>query len=154
MSKERPNSIPSTVYELWDDLLEDANATAEEYRSDGWQVQLLHPGDVTPLYTDPYGLDVVIPGDEFEELERIVQDAQFDVTHVYRTDGDDARLFVILVEATDSEISVVIPAYLASDHISDLRDRADDAMYTHARPLSDDKRVTFTHEDPALFFEG
>ena len=25
-------------------------------------------------------------------------------------------------------------------------------IYTHVRPLSDDSRVTFAHDDPALFF--
>jgi hypothetical protein len=51
-------------------------------------------------------------------------------------------------------VAVVVPAFLDLAESDSLEERATDAgvMYTHVRPLSDDSRVTFTHEDPALFF--
>ena len=105
---------PPAVEQRWGELLEDAETTAAEYDADGYETRLVHPGDVTPVTGEPYGLDVLAPGDEFEALEALVERATFDTSHVYYAD--------------------------------------EGVMYTHVRPLSDDSRVTFTHDDPSLFF--
>ena len=105
---------PPAVGERWRALLEDAETTAAEYAADGYDTIVVHPGDVTPVTGEPYGLDVLAPGDEFEALEELVESATFDTSHVYYAD--------------------------------------EGVIYTHVRPLSDDSRVTFTHDDPSLFF--
>ena len=63
---------PPAVEERWGELLEDAETTAAEYDADGYETRLVHPGDVTPVTGEPYGLDVLAPGDEFEALEALV----------------------------------------------------------------------------------
>jgi hypothetical protein len=149
-----PQTAPASVSEYWAELLEDAEATAEEYGANNWETLVVHAGDVTPLSGEPFGLDVLAPGDEFEALETLAEAATFDTSHVYRTEEGDARFFIIVVEASDDGVAVVVPAFLALDRSGELRARATEAgvLYTHVRPPSDDARVTFSHEDPSLFF--
>jgi hypothetical protein len=115
---------------------------------------------VSLLVGTPFGLDVLAPGEEFEALETLTETATFDTSHVYRTDDGAARLLVVVVEGTlpesadGDDVAVVVPAFLSLDRAGPLQQRAreEGVMYTHVRPLSDDARVTFTHDDPALFF--
>lgn len=151
MSTQGP---PPAVTERWEELLADAEATASEYRQRGWETLLVTSGDVTPLAGSPFGLDVLAPGDEYETLQTLVEDATFDTSHVYRTEEGGVRFLIVVVEASDDEIAVIVPAFLDIACSDGLEARATDegVMYTHVRPLSDDSRVTFTHESPELFF--
>lgn len=154
MSSERPDEYPPAVADRWEDLLGDAQATAAEYRKKGWDVLALHPGDVTPLTDDPFGLDVLAPSNEFDDLQDLVEDLTFDRTTVYNAEDGDARFYIVVAEARADEQAVVIPAFLSLAELPGLRQVAEDAgvMYTHVRPLSADVRVTFRHDDPSLFF--
>ena len=153
---DRP-TVPPAVADRWRELLDDAETTAEGYRADGYRTLVVHPGDVTPLSGTPFGLDVVAPPDEYGTLEALVDDAAFEASDVYRTEVDDVRLLIIVVEgatggdATDA--AVVVPAFLPVDAGDDLaaRAREEGVMYTHVRPPAEDARVTFTHDDPELF---
>lgn len=148
------DAYPSAVADRWDDLLEDARATAAEYREDGWDVLVLHPGDVTPLTDDPFGLDVLAPDNEFEELRTVVDGTDFDRTSVYTADDGGVRFYVTVVESTAETTAVVVPSFLVRTEQPPLQRKAEDegVMYTHVRTLSADERVTFRHEDPGLFF--
>lgn len=149
-----PDTPPQAATERWEELLGDADEIAREYADDGWETLVVHAGDVTPRTGDPYGLDVLAPGDEYEALEALVDDVTFDTSHVYRMEEGGVRFLIVAVEATDDEVAVVVPAYLETATDGELESTATEAgvMYTHVRPLSDDARVTFTHEDPDLFF--
>jgi len=140
---------------LWEDLQADAEATAEEYREDGWETHLLTPGDVTARYDSeqPYGLDVLVPGSEFELVDDLRAETAFESGDVYaRTIGP--VVFLLIVELSrDTDDAVLIPAYY--NHVTDdglLAAAADgDGMRIHLRSLGSDHRVTFTHEDHTLF---
>lgn len=149
-----PQGPPPAVADRWQELLADADATAAEYREADWETLVVTPGDVTPLDGDPFGLDVLAPGDEFEALEALVDDVTFDTSHVYRAEEGGVRFCIVAVEAGDDEVAVVVPAYFDLGDASALEERArsEGVVYTHVRPLSDDARVTFTHDDPELFF--
>jgi hypothetical protein len=146
---------PPAVDERWGELLADAEATAAEYREAGWETLVVRPGDVTPLDGEPFGLDVLAPGDEFEALEALVDDVAFDTSHVYRADEGGVRFVIVAVVASDDEVAVVVPAFFDLGRVRGLEQRAreEGVMYTHVRPLSDDARVTFTHDDPGPFFD-
>lgn len=147
--------VPDGLASRWETLLDEAEAVASEYREDGWDALLVHTGDVTALTTDPFGLDVLAPGDEFEALEERVAGSVFDRSHVYSAEEGDSLFLVIVAEASEAELAVVIPAFLTHQDVLELEGVAVERgeMQTHVRPLSDDARVTFTHDDPALFFE-
>lgn len=154
MSRDPSDRYPPAVADRWEDLLADARATAEEYREDGWDVRLFHPGDVVPLTDDPFGLDVLLPSNEFEELRDLVDGTTIDETRVFRAEDDGVRFYVLVLEAAETDEAVVVPAFLALSEAPALERRATDegVMYTHLRPLSTDVRVTVSHEDPTLFF--
>ena len=53
----------------WSAVIEDMEATAAEYRERGWTALELHPGDSVLVDSDRRtGLDVVLPGPEFESF--------------------------------------------------------------------------------------
>ncbi|QLD89331.1 hypothetical protein HWV07_09940 [Natronomonas salina] len=145
---------PSDVADRWQELLVDADATAAEYREAGWEALVVRPGDVTPLDGDPFGLDVLAPAEEVETLEELVADVTFDTSHVLRAEEGGVRFCIVAVEAGEDEVAVVVPVFYDVDEAASLAERAreEGVTYTHVRPPSDDARVTFTHDDPSLFF--
>ncbi|MFC7135718.1 hypothetical protein ACFQRB_02140 [Halobaculum litoreum] len=155
--------------QLWDDVLADMEATAEEYREAGWDVLELHPGDVTPLpnvgtegagiAVDRLGFDVLLPGDEFSAVQDLVDgaDAAFDEYDAYRAQQSDVVFLVVVMKASSAGEAVAFPLYYAEGQAAPLLERAADAgeLHTYLRPLDDSERVVFSHRDPAtLFPEG
>ncbi|MFT4890867.1 MAG: hypothetical protein ACI9YT_001788 [Halobacteriales archaeon] len=148
----------SRVLGVWDDVLEDMEATAEEYRDEGWQVLEIHPGDVASPDGEEggrWGLDVLVPDDEFEELEHLieVEEFAFDESEVYRATGQGLVLLVVAILDHDTEVAVLFPAYYDVNQGRTMIERATGAgeMHTHLRPLDLENVVTFTHDDPSLF---
>ena len=148
------NDSFARVMGVWEEVIADMEATAAEYREEGWEVLELHPGDVTVLDGERYGLDVLVPGDEFRELETLTGETGFDSYEVYRAANDGMVFALVVLESPEHERAVCCPTYYERNQIGELQRRASEegVMYTHVRPLSDDRAVTFTHDDPTLFF--
>lgn len=142
------------VVEPWEAVMEDMSATAAGYREAGFSVLELHPGDVAVENDERYGLDVLVPGEEYDELERVAAATEFESYEVYH--ATEAGMTFLLLVLTDpaTEQAVCCPAYYDDQAVEALarRSHAEGVMYTHVRPLDDETRVTFTHEEPDLFF--
>lgn len=146
--------------EFWEDVVADMEVTADEYREAGWTALELHPGDVTVMTQseddDRYGLNVLLPGDEFEELSTLVDDrgVEFDSYSVYKGMGSGLVFVVVAMESPTDELAVVHPAFYDREDAQDMLATADreGELPIHLRPLSADQYVTFTHEDPSAFF--
>lgn len=70
----------------WETLTAEAEAIAEEFEEDGWETLVVHPGSVTAVHEhDRCGLDVVIPGNEYEPLAALVEERglSFPISEVY-----------------------------------------------------------------------
>lgn len=147
--------VPDGVAARFETLIEEAETIGSEYRNDGWDVQVIHTGDVTALFEDPFGLDVLAPGSEYEQLEERADGISFDRSHVYRAEEGDSVFFVVVVESTDEECAVVVPVFLSRQDLRQLEGIVleREELQTHVRPLSNDTRVTFTHDDLDPFFE-
>jgi hypothetical protein len=150
--------LVNRVAEVWEEVVADMGATAESYREDGWEVLEIHPGDVASpdgSQGGRWGLDVVVPGDEFEALEELVEveSFAFDESEVYRADRGGVVFLVVAVLDTDTGAAVLFPAYYDVDRGRSMLDRAMEAgeMRTHLRPLSVENVITFTYDDPSLF---
>jgi len=140
---------------VWEEFLEDASATAEQYRAEGWETHLLSLGDVSLLsggdQTD--GLDVLLPNAEFDLVDDLRGRTTFDSSDVYARTVD-RRVFLLLVElASEVETAVIIPAYYDLANSEELLAAAaeGDGVCVHLRSLGSDRRVTFIHEDHTLF---
>jgi len=148
----------SQVAAVWEDLLAELAATAEQYRADGWETVELHPGDVTALsgeYGDRVGFDVLAPDDEYRALEAWFDAGlRVDDYEVYRTAvGDVVFLLVVVRDETDRR-AVLYPAFYDLD---DGRARTlvetavgRGSIRTYLRRLSGDF-MTLQHDDPTLF---
>lgn len=154
---------PTGVFDSWDAVVSDMEATAAEYREDGWTVVELHPGDVTTLTgnherVDRYGFDLVVPADEAAAVHDLVEadDAAFDACSVYRAVRSGVVFLVVAVEDPAREVAVVYPAYYDSDdeQASEMLEVAtrQGEMRAHVRDLGTERISTFTHDDPSLFF--
>ena len=118
----------------WTRVIEDMHATAEEYAETGWETVALHPGDATVLPggtgDGPAGLDVLVPGEEFERLVEVVDDRTFDSADVFRTtDGEILFLLAVLTD-DDGEVAVFVPAYYEVTEAETLRSTATDGTVT------------------------
>lgn len=166
---EDPSDNPfDRVVGPWEQVTEDVAATAERYREAGRTVVELHPGDVAvltgELRTSPgqqrsanpaagrTGLDVVVPGGEFERLQSALSDRTVDGYEVWRATGAGIVFLLVALES-DDDLAVLFPAYY------DLSDREaletvarEHGLETHLRPLAEDAVVTVEHEDPDPFF--
>jgi len=147
------------VAPFWNDVIADMEATAAEYREAGWETLELHPGDVavlSPEQDDPeYGLDVLVAGNEFDELEALVEEGvSFDAYEVYRASESGFVLLVVAMQDEERQVAVFYPAYYQAEAAAEMLETAREAetMYSHLRTLSEGRRVTVTHEDPDPFF--
>ncbi|WP_435180810.1 DUF7529 family protein [Halorussus sp. AFM4] len=157
---ERASQIPGThlrAAEFWEDILGDMEATAAEYEAEGWETLQLHPGDVTALAPtesdDRFGLDVLVPDDEFAELEALVEgEVSFDSYEAFRATADALVLLVVAMEDPDAEVAVLYPAYYDAQDAQEMLQAAErvGGMRTYVRTLSEEQ-VEFTHGEPANF---
>jgi len=146
----------------WQAVVDDMEATAAEYRESGWTVVEVHPGDVTPLppVHDPsvgdgrVGLDVVVSGDEFRDLQERVESVSFDSFEAYRAEQGDLVLALLVMQATEAKLAVLVPLYYGVAKARAMLDRAaaKGRLRTFLRPLSDDERVVFEQSDPTPLF--
>lgn len=148
----------SALASVWEELLADAAATADEYRGDGYEVVELHPGDVAPLtgeYGDRVGLDVLVPDDEYERVAGLF-DAGFGVDgyEVYSSTVEGVVLLLVVVYDEDAGQAVLFPAYytLDDDAVRKLFEtaREEGLLRTYLRRLSGEF-VAFRHDEPDLF---
>lgn len=146
----------------WQAVVDDMEATAAEYRESGWTVVEVHPGDVTPLppVHDPsvgdgrVGLDVVVSGDEFRDLQERVESVTFDSFEAYRAEQGEIVLALLVMQATEAKLAVLVPLYYGVAKARAMLDRAaaKGRLRTFLRPLSDDERVVFEQSDPTPLF--
>ena len=157
---EAATDVPGThlrAAEFWDDVVADMEATAAEYEADGWETIQLHPGDVTTRVPDDesdlFGLDVLVPNDEFDAVENLLAgDVAFDSYEAFVALSDGLVLLVVAMEDADEEVAVLYPAYYDVQNADEMLATARDAgeMRTYLRTLTND-RIEFTHEDPGTF---
>lgn len=140
----------SEIREHWDDLVGDAQATAEEFQEAGWETLVLHPGDVTVTEIERFGIDVLVPDSEYDRLETWVAEGSFDTQDVYRTETGIVFLLVVVKDET-AERAICVPAYYEFEDISTLLDGAHEhgTIPLYVRNLSEEC-VTFTTDRPAL----
>lgn len=153
------NNPFARVAEFWDDVVEDMEVTAEEYHEQGWDTLELHPGDVAALTPDEdtnrYGLDLVVPGDEFEQVQQLLESegATFESYQVFKATRSGIVFLVVAMEDADREQALLYPAYYEPEDANELLQTAmdEEKLYVHIRKLSEDAIITFTHEDPQGF---
>ncbi|WP_332897809.1 DUF7529 family protein [Haladaptatus sp. CMSO5] len=154
MSEEAHNPL-GRVTGQWDAVLADMEATAEEYRENGWEVIEVHPGDSVAIADDVrYGIDLIVPSSEFEAIAAWMDNeaAAFESYEVFRAGNDDIIYLLLVIRDEAAKRAICIPSYYdvrtGGDMIS--RAREEGVVYTHVRRLSTDRIITFTHEQAGM----
>ena len=143
------------VPDFWEEVVDDMEATAAEYRENGWEPTEIHPGDITALPPDHerFGLDVLVPDSEFDAVSEAVEhpDAAFDSVEVFRAATRGTVFLVVAVEDPATERVVVVPAFYvvreAKETVQAAATRGE--LPIHLRPLANDEVVTFDPSDPS-----
>jgi hypothetical protein len=150
---DQGHGVPRAVENRWEDLIDDTEATAEEYAAAGYETLTIHPGDVVVLQDD-LAIDVLAPGNEYRPLTDLMEGASVDEFDVYTAEEGGVAFAMVVAVDQDAEIAVCVPLYMQLDDADELADVATAAGHVeiHVRPLSDDERVAFRLGDPELLF--
>ncbi|MFB6112656.1 MAG: hypothetical protein ABEJ58_00980 [Halodesulfurarchaeum sp.] len=153
-----PENSPNVLaMSKWEQVVEDMDATAEEFADAGWETLELHPGDVAPEPGEGElapGLDFVLPDGEYERLEATVA-AGFDVDEVDVFRADESALTYLVFALKDSEHSrvVLVPGYYrpVDETVQSMFERAheDNRLQLYLRRLTGEY-VAVAVEDPSL----
>lgn len=148
----------SAVQSHWENLMEEANSLASEYGDNGWETEVLIPGDVTPVDTEPpfLGLNVLVGGDQFKIVYQMVDDRglTFGESDVYREEKQGIVMLLLVLKDTPSKTAIFVPMYYHMEAASDMIEMAKSTrkIHTIVRPLSMDESVVFEHNEIDLFF--
>lgn len=138
----------------WQNVITEMEATAETYRDRGWTAVELHPGDsILVDSAERLGLDVVLPGDEYETIETTVAAYEFSDVEVFRAVRKGMVYLLIAERAPGAQAVIFVPAYYALQGTETAREtiRDKDELTLFCRRLTD-TYVLFNHTevDPFL----
>jgi hypothetical protein len=140
--------------EHWKQLVVEMEQSATEHRNAGWETVVCHPAASGVVDDGEPGFGVVVSREEFDALDRAASSHEVDEYEVLRADlPGEIHLLVILYTA-DGDVALFVPAALEADRLDGLRAVVDGTFYSHVTPPEDDATVSFTHDDPSLFFPG
>lgn len=140
----------------WQQVMEDMETTAEEYRDRGWQAIPIHPGDVAVFSEalDRTGIELLPPDNEFDKLAKAFDAAAgFESAEVLRAETAGSVYVVVVLEDEPTETAALLPAYYSPSEQEEFVDmiQSDGEVRIHVRPLNERRVLTFSHEDPTLF---
>jgi hypothetical protein len=132
------------VLDQWDKVIEETEIAAEEYRDQGWDVMVLHPGKVTPL-VDETALDVLIPGDEYLYIDDIAEECEFSECHVWGKDEEESRFRSIILKDSTNQQVVCCPLYFTNSFTKAILPtfEKDPPLEIWVRPLLDETKIIF-----------
>lgn len=142
---------------FWESFMDDARALADEDQFDDWKTLVVIPGDVTPMEpSDEVDLDVLVPGDQFEQLEQWVatEGLGFETAEIYRREKDGVLFVLATFLDEPTATGVLIPLFyvpaMAEEMIESVRNEG--RVVIGLRPLSGGQYVTLSHNRPEMFF--
>lgn len=147
----RPGRGPPAVPSRWADIIEEAAATADTYREDGYEVELLHPGDVVPI-PDTVAFDILLPGSEFEAVEALAGEFDAPEVAVFTAQESGFGYAVIVATAPGTSTAICCPIYYELASIDELLEAIEDAIELHLRPLNRRSKVVIKIDEPDLLF--
>jgi hypothetical protein len=143
----------------WSQTLEDMAAMAEDREAAGYEVLTLQAGNTAPKgpeqgETERWGLFYVIPGEDADTFQDLLERADFEETGVYQQ--SIGRYTFIVTECIDHEAELdllIAGSYrrrAAPDLVRSALDR--EGMYTHVTKLDGTHLGSVEHEDASAFF--
>jgi len=144
---------------LWKRVLDDMEATADEYKQEGWTAVMLHPGSVQPLLpseaSQKYGIDIVVPVSEYEETRKVVSDRDDEAQIEVLCNRYSETLFSMLVYRFESDQQAILcPFYLSGQDSIDLLELAinEECLPVYIRSLSETP-IKVSLDDPEVLVQ-
>lgn len=162
MTDESADNEPDLAESLWNDLLEDTRAVADEYREDGWDVVVLEPTNIAPVDSEErVGLDVTVSADEYDVVAGLIEGGDVTITAAdvyYRPlaeAGTDQRVALAIERDDDSETAIFVPLAYDVTACRSVFETAllEEQLLVHVMAAPEHGRVSFSHDDPSLFLE-
>ncbi|MFC6991311.1 hypothetical protein ACFQH3_05725 [Haladaptatus sp. GCM10025707] len=154
---ERPDANPvmqaealDAVAAHWEDLIDDMEATAAEYRELGWEVVTVYPAQVFPDMKLP-GFDILIADNDYAAAVEFTEENEVEEYDVYRAETD-AIFFLAVMRDESNGRALLVPGYYSMEKGSELRGRIDDSLTIALNRLKRDVAVSISLEQPAAFF--
>ncbi|GAB7010714.1 DUF7529 family protein [Halorubrum trueperi] len=151
---EIQSQVAEAAMQNWDMTLGDLNKISVEYENDGWETVVLHPGEVQVVSKDEDlpGLDVLIPDDEYRELEATLESGvSFDSYEVYKDLLDGVVHLIVVLEDASANTVLMYPAYYGPEDSRLITNGCrENGLRTYLRRLNGEF-VELTHTDPELF---
>jgi hypothetical protein len=145
--------------DAWAATLEDMEALAEEYESEGWDTLTIAAGDTAPEPPDAgdddrFGLVHTIPDDDAEAFTEAVEPGEFPRYDVFRNESDGRVFLVTVLADPETSLAVLIAGSFERRHAPALVNTVmqEGEMYTHVQTLDSTQVGTFRHDDPEKFF--
>lgn len=150
------NNPASEAMSFWERLIEDMEATAAEYREQGWSAVEIHPGDVSTFSgeQDRRGFELLPPDDEFNNAAAAFDECDgFEAGEVYRAVEGGVVYVLVVLEAPETKTALLLPAYYNHGQETDFVEMLEstDSVPIHVRPLDERRVLTFTYNEPSLF---
>lgn len=146
-------SVPEGATENhWKQLVLEMEESADKHHRAGWGTTVLHPTASGAVDDPEPGIGIVVSREEFEAVDEVVNTRSVAEYEVLRADIPGEVQFLVILFTADAEEAIFLPAAVATDPLADLRETVGDELYTHVTPPEDDATVSFTHDDPDLFF--
>ncbi|WP_435361448.1 DUF7529 family protein [Haloarchaeobius sp. DFWS5] len=151
--------LADRVVPVWEQVVEDMEATAEEYREEGWAAIECHPGDVAAVADDigRTGLDVLLPDNEFDDVQAAYEaEGAFDEVEVFRAEEGGVVFAVAALLNRTTETALLVPLYYDTTSSQEFLQlvKEEGELRVHLRPLDQREVITFTQQNPELFLPG
>lgn len=132
----------------WDAVIGDMESTASAYEAEGWRAVVCHPGDVTLIQGEErVGVDVLLPDDEYAEIESLVEAATFDEYEVLRAMDQGLMYAVVVMQDTEQGLAFLFPTYFEPEEFASI---AGGSVTVYLRRLQGEY-VQLELEEPELF---
>jgi hypothetical protein len=150
-----PEPVPDAATgNHWKQLVLEMEEMADRHRNAGWGTTVLYP-TASGVVDDPEpGIGVVVPREAFDALDTAVSTRAVDEYEVLRADLPGEIQILTVLYTDDAGMAIFAPAAVDADRLADLRPRVEGTLYTHVTPPEEDATISFTHDDPTLFFPG
>jgi len=136
---------------VWEQVVGDMEATASDLESAGWDTLELHPGDVVIAQNaDEPGIDVVLPDNEFADLEALVEGGvQFAEYDVFRAGNTGVEYALLVAKDPERETAVLVPLYYRIKDLLEVIEDREGNLPIYLRVLTEET-VLLELTDPDL----
>lgn len=144
----------------WREVIEECDTLTDEYEAEGWDVFAPVPGDVVPVpapgdsKTAKVGLDVLVSGDEFQQLESMVEAGEFVEFETFNAQEGGIVYATLVFRSPSSQTVVCLPLYYRTVEADRMLERvkAGEQLQVYVHPLAREQGVQFGVEDPRPLF--